>query len=79
MLNSDFGACADVLYVSNIHNNTIERFSSLGVDLGVFASASNGLSGPNGIAFDGGLQKVVDVHRVLLDVDFRSQISDLEV
>ena len=43
-------AQADYLYVSNAGNNTIEKFSSSGTDLGVFASAH--LSGPLGLAID---------------------------
>jgi len=37
------------LYVSNYYNNSIEKFSSTGTDLGAFAS---GLHGPAGLAFD---------------------------
>lgn len=44
---------AAVVYVSNFNNNTIERFDSLGNDLGAFASAG-GLQQPTGLAFDSG-------------------------
>src|SRR4051812_8076913 len=40
---------ADILYVSNYSNSTIEKFTSGGVG-SVFASS--GLSGPGGLAFD---------------------------
>jgi hypothetical protein len=40
---------ADILYVSNFGNNTIEKFASGGVG-SVFANT--GLSGPIGLAFD---------------------------
>lgn len=39
------------LYVANHVQNTIEKFSSTGVDLGAFAAA--GMDGPEALAFDG--------------------------
>lgn len=42
-------ANADTFYVTYNGNNTIEKFSSSGADLGTFAS---GLNGPQGLAFD---------------------------
>jgi hypothetical protein len=41
------------LYASYPGSSIIEKFSSTGADLGVFASADNGLSFPNGLASDG--------------------------
>jgi sugar lactone lactonase YvrE len=46
---------ADIIYVSNGCNNTIEKFDSVtGTNLGVFASTAlgPGLSSPEGLAFD---------------------------
>ena len=43
-------ADADTFLVSNYDSNTIEEYSSTGVDLGLFAST--GLSQPQGMAFD---------------------------
>ena len=43
-------AQAEYLYVANLQSNTIEKYSSTGTDLGVFAST--GLSSPAGLAFD---------------------------
>jgi hypothetical protein len=42
---------ADILYVSNFGDNTIVKVTSDGV-VSVFADASDGLSGPFGLAFD---------------------------
>ena len=43
---------ADIIYVSNYGNNTINKFDlATGADLGVFVNT--GLSGPLGLAFDG--------------------------
>ncbi len=38
------------LYVSNYSGNSIEKYSSTGTDLGVFANTA--LNGPSGLAFD---------------------------
>ena len=43
-------AQAEYLYVANAGDNTIEKFSSSGADLGVFAST--GMNAPIGLAFD---------------------------
>ena len=43
-------AQAEYLYVANAGDNTIEKFSSSGADLGVFTSAN--LNGPVALAFD---------------------------
>src|SRR5258706_7281467 len=43
---------ADIIYVSNYANNSIEKYDSItGADLGFFVA---GLSGPEGLAFDRG-------------------------
>src|SRR5207248_760238 len=38
------------LYVSNYNGDTIEKYSSTGIDLGMFANT--GLNNPTGLAFD---------------------------
>ena len=46
-----FGKCKTIsLYVSNVGNNTIEKFDASGNDLGTFASS--GLNNPYDLAFD---------------------------
>src|SRR4051794_32829865 len=44
-------ARADILYVGNAGNNTIEKFNAGGV-ASIFADGTDGLSAPSGLAFD---------------------------
>jgi sugar lactone lactonase YvrE len=52
LLHGAFAARADILYVANESNDTIERFSSTGSDLGTFAQNPSFGAAAFGLAFD---------------------------
>jgi hypothetical protein len=50
-----------ILYVANANGNTINTYDTItGTSLGIFATASDGLSNPRGLAFSGGTLFVVN-------------------
>ena len=50
--------------MTNFHNNTVEKYSSSGVDLGAFAST--GLDGPVGIAIQFSVASVPEPSSLVL-------------
>jgi DNA-binding beta-propeller fold protein YncE len=62
-------------YVANFYNNTIEKYSSTGADLGVFANM--GLNEPIGLAFDSSGNLYVTNYGDNTIVEFANSIGGL--